>query len=111
MNELYIIKMFLSNIKCGNCGKHCEPAYIGTLRHQENTWLFSVHCSSCNSQGLITANIIRSQEPEAVAELTKAEKSHFSTPISSSDILDMYIFLKNFKGDFASLFAISPSSP
>jgi hypothetical protein len=108
MNELYIIKMFLSNMKCGNCGEHCDPADIGALGHQEDTWLFSIYCSSCNSRGLIYVTIKISEEAEAVTELTEAERSYFFTPISSSDILDMHIFLEDFNGDFASLFTFSP---
>ena len=110
MNKWKFIKKLLSDIECGSCGEHCDPANINVLGHRENTWLFSMYCSSCNSKGLIAVNIKGSEEPEAATELTEAEKSHFSTPIDSSDILDMHIFLKDFNGDFASLFAFSTSS-
>ena len=105
MNELSVIQNFLTDIKCGDCGQHCDPANFRVLGHQEDLWCFTAHCSSCNSQGFIFVNIKRSEEPEAVAELAETDKSTFSPPIGLSDIQDMRNFLKNFSGDFASLFA------
>jgi len=103
MNESNIIKMFLSDIKCGNCGKHCEPESFNVLEHKEDRWLFSIQCSSCNCQGFIVVNVKKSEEPEVVTEPTEDEKDRFSTAVASSDVLDMYLFLKDFSGDFSSL--------
>ena len=99
------IKNLLSNVKCGNCGQHCEPADIDVMGHQEDLWFLSVYCPSCKSQGLVVAAIEKSEVPEVVTELTETEKSKFSIPVSSDDIIDMHTFLKNFNGDFSSLFS------
>jgi hypothetical protein len=106
MNELNIIKMLIANQKCRHCGQHYELVNIEVLGHLEDLWLFTTYCSSCSKRGLAIVNLKKSEEPEAVAELTEAEKSHFSMQINSSDVLDMHIFLKDFNGDFAALFGI-----
>ena len=104
MDEMFI-RNLLSNVKCGRCGWHCGPADADLLGYRGDLWVFSVYCPSCKSQGLVAAAIKRGEVPEVVAELTEAEKSKFSTPISSDDVLDMHIFLKDFSGDFSSLFS------
>ena len=106
MNELNIIKKIIANQKCGRCGQHYEIVNIDVLGHLEDLWLFTAYCSSCNNLSLAVVNLKRGKEAEAVAELPEAEKSHFSIPINSSDVLDMHIFLKDFNGDFAAIFAI-----
>jgi len=111
MDESNIIKKFLSDIKCGSCGEHCDPADIGALGHEDDTWLFSVHCSSCDSRGLVSVGFKKCEERGEVVELTGSEQDEFSTPICPDDVLDTHVFLKEFDGDFASLFAFSPSNP
>ena len=95
MDEEYI-KTLLSHVKCGHCGHHCEPANIDLLGHEGDLWLFSVYCPSCKSQGLVTVATKESKVPEVAAELTEAEESKFSTPISSDDVIDMHVFLNDF---------------
>jgi len=104
MDERFIRKL-LSNMKCGVCGQHYEPTNISVLGHREGLWFLSVYCPSCKSQGLVAAVIKEGKVPEVVTELTEAEKSKFSIPIGSDDIIDMHTFLKDFSGDFSSLFS------
>jgi len=128
MSELNvdIMKQFIAKSKCGRCGQHYEIPNIEALGHHEDLWLFTAYCSPCNSLGLVLVNVKRDKEPEivneahcndtaivkpecndpAIAEPAEEVESRFSVPVSSSDVLDMYIFLKDFDGDFASLFAI-----
>lgn len=103
MDEKFIKKL-LSNMKCGVCGQHYEPANINVLGHREDLWFLSVYCPSCKSQGLVAAVIKEGKVPEVVTELTEAEKGKFSSPIGSDDVIDMHILLKDFSGDFSSLF-------
>lgn len=99
------VKKLLSSMQCGGCGQHCEPTDVDILGHQEDVWIISVYCPSCNSRGLVTVVIKEGEESEAASELTEVEKSGFSTPVSADDVIDMHIFLKDFDGDFSSLFA------
>ncbi len=102
-----LIKKLLSNMKCTVCGRHYEPANVKVLGHQENMWFLSVFCPACVSQGLVAAVIKEGKISEIVTELTEAERSKFANvpPIGADDILDMHTFLKEFKGDFSSLFS------
>jgi len=104
MNKHSIFKKLFSDIECGKCGKRCYPTNIDALGRQKDTWFFTVHCSSCNSRGLVIVNLEIIKELVAVPGLTEADKNHSSTPIDSSDTLDMQTFLKDFGGDFSSLF-------
>jgi len=104
MDERFIKKL-LSNMKCGVCGQHYEPANIKVLEHREDLWFLSVYCPGCKSQGLVAAVIREGKAPEIVTELTEVEKNKLSTPIDSDDVIDMHTFLKDFGGDFSSLFS------
>ncbi len=104
MDERFIKKL-LSNMKCGVCGQHYEPANISVLEHREDLWFLSVYCPGCKSQGLVAAVIREGKVPEIVTELTEVEKSKLSKPIDSDDLIDMHTFLKDFGGDFSSLFS------
>jgi hypothetical protein len=104
MDEKFIKKL-LSNMKCGVCGQHYEPANISILEHREDLWFLSVYCPGCKSQGLVAAVIREGKVNKVITELTEAEKSKFSTPIGSDDVIDMHTFLKDFSGDFSSLFS------
>ena len=104
MNEK-TIKNLLSIVKCENCGQHCDPADIEIVGHQEDLWFLSVYCPSCRSQGLVIASIGKSEESEVVTESTETEKDKFLTPVNSDDVIDMHLFLKDFSGDFSSIFS------
>jgi len=104
MDERFIKKL-LSKMKCGACGQHYESANVKVLEHREDLWFLSVYCPGCKSQGLVAAIIREGKVPEIVTELTEAERSKLSTPIDSDDLIDMHTFLKDFSGDFSSLFS------
>jgi len=104
MNE-EIIKSVISDLKCGRCGQHCEPADIDVIGSQEDLCFLSVYCPSCQSQGLVVASIEEKNMPAVVTEPTEMEKSEFSMPVSLDDVIDMHVFLEDFSGDFSSVFA------
>ena len=91
-----MLKKILSNIRCESCGQYCDPENIRVIGRHNDVWIISVHCSSCNHGGLVTAIMKEGEVPEkVVTELTEAEMRKFSTPISSDDVLDMQIFLND----------------
>ena len=100
-----VVKKILSSMQCGSCGKYCEPTNIDVLGHKEDVWIISVYCPSCNTRGLVTVVIKESEESEEANELTEVERDRFSTPVNSDDVIDMYSFLKDFSGDYISLFS------
>lgn len=108
MDEKFIRKL-LSNMKCGICGQPYDSSNIHVMGHREDLWFLSVHCLSCKSQGLVAAVIKDGELPEpveAVPELTEADIKKFAafSPVDSDDVLDMHTFLKEFGGNFSSLF-------
>jgi hypothetical protein len=102
------IKKLLANMKCGVCGHQYESVNVKVLGHQDDLWFVTVSCSSCNSKGIVAA-VIKEDEPlEVITELTEAERNSFSAAslVDSDDVLDIHTFLKDFDGDFSSLFPI-----
>lgn len=106
MNESNNIKKFIADMKCRRCGQHYELDNIDAVGRLADLLLFTIYCPSCNKTVLAIVDIKGDKETKAATDLTEAEKSHFSVPIGSSDILDMHSFLKDFNGDFAALFTI-----
>ncbi|MCX5998886.1 MAG: hypothetical protein NTU41_04660 [Chloroflexi bacterium] len=99
------LKRVLSKMKCGVCGRRYEPANVSVLGHREDLWFISVFCSSCHSQGLVAAMVKEGKLPEVITELTEAEEGRFSEAVGSDDLIDVHEFLKEFDGDFSSLFS------
>ena len=101
------IKKLLSNMKCGVCGQPYESANVNVLGHREDLWFISVYCVACKSQGLVAAIVKEGKTPEILTELSEAEHVKFSDApsIDSDDVLDIYTFLEEFSGDFASIFS------
>jgi len=103
MKEMDFINRLCSSIVCGICGGDHEPTDVCALGCREDVWLFLTYCSSCGSLRLIVVQAKGRKGHKAVTGQAKADKSNFSTPISSSDLLDMHIFLKNYNGDFTTI--------
>lgn len=100
------LKRLMATMKCSVCGRRYEATNVNVLGHQEELWFLSVFCPSCRSHGLVAAVIKEGKSPELVTDLTEAEHFKFSDSkdIVVNDVLDMHNFLKDFPGDFISLF-------
>jgi hypothetical protein len=103
MDEKFVRKL-LSNMKCGLCGRHYDSGNIKILGHREDLWFLSVFCPSCKSQGLVAAVVKDGNTCEILTELTEEEQHRLSVPVSSDDLIDIHSFLRDFKGDFSTLF-------
>ena len=105
MDEKFIKKL-LSNMKCGICGHPYDEGNVHIMGHRDDLWFLSVHCLSCKSHGLVAAVIKEGESSEEVVELSEVDIEKFSdsAPIDSDDVLDMHTFLKEFSGDFSTLF-------
>jgi DNA-directed RNA polymerase subunit RPC12/RpoP len=101
-----LIKRLIATIKCGTCGKNYCEDHVEIVEHDENVWFLNVFCSSCRIKSLVAAVIQREKEVEAINDLTGAEIARFKylDGVDGDDMLDMRQFLKDFNGDFASLF-------
>jgi hypothetical protein len=103
MDEKFVRKL-LSNMKCGICGCQYDSGNIKILGHREDLWFLSVFCPSCKSQGLVAAVVKAEGRCEILTELTEEERRKLSIPVNSDDVIDIHAFLKDFSGDFSSLF-------
>ena len=99
-----LVRKLLSGMKCSLCGCHYESGNIRILGHRDDLWFLSVFCPKCKSQGLVAAVVKESKVTEAMTELTADEVEKFVAPVDSDDVVDMYGFMKDFDGDFRSLF-------
>lgn len=105
--ERLIKRLILTTVdRCGACGRHYEIGDITILGRQEEVWFLSLVCSQCHTQGLVAALIKEQKPPQIVTDLTGEEMKRLSrTPkITADDVLDMHQFLKDFQGNFSTLF-------
>jgi len=101
--QIPFIKKLISRIHCSVCRARYKAEDIRILAHQDNSWLLSVQCSKCGTQGIIFAVV--KEEEIRFDELTPEEVRKFKRmpPITADEVLDMYQFLRDFRGDFQEL--------
>ena len=104
--EERIVKKLMTSVKCNGCGQNYEMRDVKILGNHYSLYFLQATCSSCHSRYLITAVINDSKNPDIVSDLTDTESIKFkdSQVPSIDDILDMHFYLKEFHGDFCSLF-------
>jgi hypothetical protein len=101
-----LIKHLIASIPCAICHHHYEPNDVQIVDHRDEIWVMAVKCKHCGTQGLIFAMIKEGEKPEIVSELTAQEWAKFRKmpQIDADDLLDVHEFLRDFEGDFVSLF-------
>jgi len=99
-----LVRKLLSGMKCSLCGCHYESGNVKILGHRDDLWFLSVFCPKCKSQGLVAAVVKESKVSEVMTELTAEEISRLAAPVDSDDVIDMHSFMKEFDGNFVSLF-------
>ena len=104
MDERFI-KDLISTMKCGVCGRRYETANVDILGHRDDLWFLSVFCPQCHTQGLMAATIKKCKASEIVTDLTDEEYLRFANnpPVEADEVLEMYEFLENFKGNISTL--------
>ncbi len=110
-----LVKKLMTAVKCNVCGSYYESDKVDVLGHQEGLWFVAVTCSHCRSQGLVAALIrdAKSAEMPEVVELStdvgepeqlQQQQPASSSPVTGDDLLEVHEFLKEFDGDFRTLF-------
>jgi hypothetical protein len=101
-----LIKHLVASIPCAVCQHHHEPDNVRIVDHRGEIWIMAVKCDHCGTQGLVFAMIQEGEKPEIVDELTSQEWARFREmpQIDADDVLDAHEFLRDFDGDFVSLF-------
>jgi hypothetical protein len=98
-----ICKAF-SSVECELCGQHYEAANISFMGHRNGWWFLSLYCSVCKRNRSAVVGVGKGQPTQVIIEPAGADTGELSAPIDFDDVLDMHIFLKDFDGDFRSLF-------
>lgn len=104
--ERELVKHLIASIPCAVCHNHYEPDDVHIVDRHGEIWIVAVECSHCGTQGLVFAMIKEGEEPEMVGELTPHERARLREMgrIDADDVLDVHEFLRDFDGDFVSLF-------
>jgi len=101
------IKHLIATIQCANCGAQYSLDDIHVLGHRGDLWVSAVVCRHCGTQGLIFAMVKDDEETaEVITDVDPEEMEVFRNlpEISMNEVLDMHLFLRDFDGDFSSLF-------
>lgn len=106
MRESFLKRLFAA-IKCSACGQKYEEANIKVIDCDGGLWFLSAFCSSCETHGLIVAVVEDDKATQVITDLTEADydKLACGEVVGVDDLLDMHNFLKDFEGDFVTLFS------
>ena len=106
MREAFLKRLF-AKVSCGVCGKKYDMSNIKILDQEDGLWVLSVYCNSCGTQGLVAAVVQEGNITDVVTDLTESEYAQFVDKglVGMEDVKEMRNFLKDFDGDFRSLFS------
>jgi hypothetical protein len=105
----------LSTFNCSSCGRSYRPSQIRVLAQREELFFVRLSCRGCgtHSVAIVTIQVddadaahVDAGELEATIEPVQREPA-----VSGDDILEMHEFLRDFDGDFMSLFGKPRRSP
>jgi hypothetical protein len=121
--ERIILRLFAEQ-HCPRCGSQYQAESVLVLARRSEVWMIMIFCASCHQkdtfvvkfpvemQGRSRVTSYRLSRPpstplpeglqEPPPETPLAPTS--TMPVTSDDVLDMYLFLKDFNGDFQRLF-------
>ncbi len=97
-----ILKMLASMLRCEKCDRSISAEGIALLSQKDDWWFFNVHCSACGDSRVVAALVRDEDAPESEAP-HEAEMPSGRVAVSSDEVLDMHVFLRDFGGDFKSL--------
>jgi ribosomal protein S27E len=103
-----LFKRLMTTIRCSECGEHYEGENVKILGHYDDLWFLNVYCPGCQTQGLVAAVLKEGKPLELVTDLTEWEYAKFRemAVVGADDVLDLHSFLKEFNGDFSTLFSM-----
>ena len=108
-----------AQLECLVCNSPYGLSGVDVVGQYEDAWLITVSCPQCEAEGLIIATVEEDtdtdlehlEDPETIparimSDVTYDEWLSFNQLplIASDDVLDTHVFLKDFDGDFQSLF-------
>jgi len=102
----WFIQYLVANIRCLICKEPYQTEDIRLIDQRGGFWIMTVRCRQCGTQGLVFAVMPEHAVPVLASELTEEEWSRLDQlpALSIDDVLDLHDFLRDFNGDFVSLF-------
>jgi hypothetical protein len=104
--EYDFVRQLLENVKCVVCSETYDDTDVTIMGQQDELWMLMVSCHHCGTQGIILAMVKDDEQVEFITDLSpgELERSQSLPAITSDDVLDVHRFLRDFDGDFATLF-------
>jgi len=101
-----LIKRLIQYVQCSECGEPYEHRNVRVLGRCGDAVFFSVECICCNRRDVIAALVRETKMPDRVTEFTEEEFARVieAAPVDSEDVVAIHNFLKDFDGDFTTLF-------
>ena len=102
----HLIKRLIQYVKCGECGEPYEGQNVRVLGRCGDAVFFSVECTCCNRRDVIAALVRETKMPDRVEDFTEEGFARVveAAPVDSGDVVAIHNFLKDFNGDFSTLF-------
>jgi len=100
-----IIVTLKEKFKCPNCMKRYSNKEIGVEGVREANLLLSCHCRKCSTQTIVDVVLVTDEEINSKRKHQglKVQAKPLQR-ITQNDVLDIKNFLKEFHGDFKTLF-------
>lgn len=98
-----MLKQIISTYRCGICRQTFQRDLVRVAARHDELWIVSVRCARCRNQQVFWVSM-RDRTPEDAWDEAETERDIERAPISSDEQLDLHAFLREFDGDFKSLF-------
>ncbi|HLF29353.1 MAG TPA: hypothetical protein VJG32_23760 [Anaerolineae bacterium] len=85
--EAAAVHRLITTVRCPLCGQAFHAEDVAVLDHRPDEWLLDVVCHSCESRGLVLAEI----------------ENPASGPIERGEVEEWRHFLRQFRGDMRDL--------
>ncbi|MEE9203349.1 MAG: hypothetical protein V3U31_09160 [Dehalococcoidia bacterium] len=102
-----VVRRLMTSLKCRHCGSQYGSTNIQVLGQRKELWFLSVHCPHCQNEGLLALSVKKNRSPQPVTDLNPQEMDRFArlSTISTDEVLDLHLLLRDFDGNFAGTFA------
>jgi hypothetical protein len=107
-NQERLLRKHVASHRCPLCRKGYQQEHVRVAARADDLWAVSVRCASCRRQQVYWMSIADLKlTDEMKVDPSPEEEAIFNAlpPVGSDDILDMYLFLDEFDGDFRGLFS------
>jgi hypothetical protein len=89
---------------CPVCGRSLKGCDVQVLSHEEERFQLQVTCAQCQVTFIVVLAIAGAAVEETEPAVEEATVAHAAAePISTDEILDVHLYLKNFQGTLREL--------